>query len=227
MKSTVITKIINISLRGGTLVSKFLLIFFLARFLEPAEVGLYGLLMASVGYAIYWVGFDFYTFSSREIIGAERKLWGSMLKDQAVFFLFMYVLLLPLLMLVFIKGLMPWYLAPWFFLLLILEHLGQELNRLLVAISEPLLASFVLFLRSGAWVCVVLPLMWLDPELRKLEAVLAAWSVGVGVACCLGFIRVVHLRLEGWLTAIDWHWVWKGVKSRSHFCWLRSPFEGF
>lgn len=207
----------NLGLRGATLLSKFLLVFFLARFLEPAELGLYGLLLASVGYAIYLVGFDFYTFSTREIIGAERTFWGGMLKDQVVLFFLMYALLLPLLLLVFVKGLMPWYLAPWFFLLLVLEHLGQELNRLLVAISEPLLASFVLFLRSGAWVFVVLPLLWLYPELRRLETVLAAWSVGVGLACCLGLIRVARLQLKGWLAPIDWLWVWKGVKIAAPF----------
>jgi hypothetical protein len=58
-KSDVFIRLINISLRGMTLVSKFLLIFFLAGFLEPKELGLYGLLAATIGYSMYLLGFEF------------------------------------------------------------------------------------------------------------------------------------------------------------------------
>lgn len=76
-------RLINIALRGMTLGSKFLLIFFLARFLEPAELGLYGLLVATIGYALYLLGLDFYTYSTREILKRERNEWGGLLKNQA------------------------------------------------------------------------------------------------------------------------------------------------
>src|SRR5690606_16168777 len=60
----------NIGLRGLTLSSRFLLLFALARWLSPAELGLFGLVSAIVGYGIYLVGLEFYAFATRELIRA-------------------------------------------------------------------------------------------------------------------------------------------------------------
>src|SRR5690606_7394792 len=163
-----VTPALNLSLRGATLTSKFALIFFLAIFLEPSDLGLYGLLTATISYSIYVIGFDFYTYSTRELLGQPRELWSSMLRDQGVYFVLAYLLVLPLLVVIFLQGWLPWRLAGWFFALLVIEHLAHELNRLLVAMSEQLLASVVLFLRSGLWGLVLLPLMWVVPESRQL-----------------------------------------------------------
>ena len=59
MTTRSLARLFNMALRGLTLASKFLLIFFLARFLEPAELGLYGLVVATIGYALYLLGLDF------------------------------------------------------------------------------------------------------------------------------------------------------------------------
>jgi O-antigen/teichoic acid export membrane protein len=207
-----ITRLINIALRGMTLASKFLLIFFLARFLEPAELGLYGLLAATIGYALYLLGFDFYTFTTREILKHDRSEWGGLLKDQGALSLVLYAIFLPLLSLVFFKGLLPWHVASWFFALLVLEHLTQELGRLFIAISEQLLASIVLFLRSGIWAVAVTALMFFAPELRSLNVVLGAWTVGGIAALLLGAYRLNQLGIAGWHKKIDWSWIRKGLK---------------
>lgn len=207
-----ITRLINIALRGATLGSKFLLIFFLARFLEPAELGVYGLLTATISYALYLLGFDFYTFTTREILKCDRNEWGGLLKNQGALSLVLYAIFLPLLILVFIKGLLPWHVAGWFFALLVLEHLTQELGRLLIAISEQLMASAVLFLRSGIWAVAVTALMFVTPAARSLDVVMAAWTVGGILALLLGVYRLNHLGISGWHKEVDWNWIWKGLK---------------
>lgn len=205
-------RLLNLSLRGATLVSKFALIFMLAKFLEPAEVGLYGLLAATVFYVLMALGFDFYTFATRELILADRRLWAGMLRDQSVFYGIVYSVLLPLCLLLFWLGFLPWKLAIWFFPLLALEHLAQELNRLLVAISEPLWASIVLFVRSGAWAVVASVWMWLEPAQRTLEFVLAAWTIGVLFACLLGASRLRGLDAASLRRKVDWSWIRRGVR---------------
>lgn len=57
----VLERLLNLVLRGTTLVSKFALLFVLAKFLEPLEVGLYGLFSATIFYCLMALGFDFYT----------------------------------------------------------------------------------------------------------------------------------------------------------------------
>lgn len=205
-------RLINVSLRGVTLVSKFLLIFFLARFLEPEELGLYGLVAATIGYALYLLGLDFYTYSTRALLQHERSEWGALLKSQGALMLVLYLLCMPLLLLLFIMDVLPWHVAGLFMALLVLEHMNQELMRLLVAVSEPLLASCTLFLRSGAWAVVVVALMFIEPELRTLHSVLVAWCVGGLAALVLAATRLVALRLGGWSERIDWAWIYTGIK---------------
>ncbi len=205
-------RMLNIALRAATLASRFLLIFFLARFLEPAQLGLYGLLTATIGYSLYLLGFDFYTFTTREVLKRDRHEWGGLLKDQGALSLVLYAVFIPLLSLIFIKGLLPWSLAGWFFALLVLEHINQELGRLLIAISEQLLASVMLFLRQGTWAIALTALMVVEPTTRSLDYVFGAWAVAGLVAVLVGAYRLTQLGIGGWHKKIDWNWIVTGLK---------------
>ena len=205
-------QLLNIAIRGVTLVSKFVLIFFLARFLEPAQLGIYGLLAATVGYAMYFLGFDFYTYSTRELLKRERSEWGGVLKAQCALTLVLYAIFLPLMGLVFIKGLLPVSVLGWFFILLILEHLNQEIGRFLVAVSEQLYASLILFFRSGIWAILVSGLMFVKPDARNLDVVFGAWVLGGILALLVGIYRVKCMELSGWQHKVDWAWIFKGLK---------------
>lgn len=207
-----LTRFINIALRGITLASKFLLIFFLAKFLEPKELGLYGLLTVTISYALYLLGFDFYTYTTREILKRERSEWGGLIKDQGALSFVLYCIFLPLLSMIFIKGLLPWNVAGWFFVLLVLEHLTQEISRLLITISEQLLASLMLFMRSGIWAVIVTALMLFRADTRDLNMVLGAWTLGSLLALVLGVYRLKQLNISGWRKKIDWQWIGKGLK---------------
>lgn len=202
----------NILLRGMTLVSKFVLIFFLAKYLQSAEVGLFGLLSATIGYALYVVGFEFYNFSTREMIGKDPKRWLGMIRDQLILYLILYVVFLPCALFVFFKGWLPWTHIFWFLTLALLEHIAQELNRILVAVSEQLLASVVLFLRSGAWCLVVVAIMWGDPASRNLEFVLGGWVLGCLSACAIAIMKILSFDRSSLKCSINWRWIAKGIK---------------
>lgn len=207
-----LARLISVALRGLTLASKFLLIFFLARFLEPAELGLYGLVVATTGYALFLLGLDFYTFSTRDILKRERGEWGGLLKSQGALTFWLYLLFMPLLLVLFVMDVLPWHLAGWCMALLVLEHLNQELMRLLVAVSEPLLAGVALFLRSGGWAIILVALMAVDAGLRSLNTVLLAWTVGGVAALIMAVMRLATLQIGGWRRPVDWGWVRLGVK---------------
>lgn len=205
-------RVANVILRGITLLSKFILIFCLAKFLEPVELGIYGLIVATVSYALYFLGFDFYIFTSREILKLDCAEWGGLLKSQVALSLLLYLIFLPLMFLIFINGLLPWKVIVWFFVLLILEHLNQEFGRLLVVISEQFTASLILFFRSGAWAICAAALMFLFPNLRELNFVLMAWSIGGGVAVFLSIYKLSRKNIGGWQKKVDWSWIVKGLK---------------
>lgn len=210
-------RIANISLRGLALASKFVLIFALARLLEPAEVGLYGLFTATIAYVLMAVGFDFYTYSTREMINSHRKVWLALMRDQSAFYGIAYLLVIPVCIYIFWGGLLPWTLFFWFFPLLILEHFAQELNRLLVAMAEPLWASLVLFVRSGLWAISAAAWMWFFPIQRNLDFVFAMWLIGGSLACLLAASRLRTLDRAALTKPINWAWIRRGVRVAAPF----------
>ena len=212
MTTDSLARVSNIALRGLTLTSKFALVFFLAKLLAPDQLGLFGLLAATIGFALYVLGFEFYSYSTREIIGSAPQRRLGFIRDQAAFHVVAYVVSLPLLLLVFWRGWLPWSYLPWLLALLVLEHTAQELNRILVAVSQPLVASIVLFLRSGAWCWLAIAAMWHVPSTRSIHFVLALWTVGVATACALAIDRVLRFDRAALAESINWRWIATGLK---------------
>ncbi|MFD2229727.1 lipopolysaccharide biosynthesis protein [Alkalimarinus sediminis] len=205
-------RLFNIVLRGITLASKFALLLVLAKYLEPSSVGLYGLIVVTVAYGMYPLGFEFYTYSTREVIKANVDVKGQYLKSQIAFHGWLYLLITPLFILIFYCELLPWYVAPWFFVLLITEHSNQELMRMLVAIQKPLMATFVLFIRHGLWALIIAFLFVFVPETRSVEAVLIAWSISGILSFIVAMWQVKIAITKGWELPIDWVWIKRGIK---------------
>lgn len=205
-------RLFPVGLRLSTLLLRFLLIFFLARLLPIEVVGLYGLLLATVSFAVFIFGFDFYTYSTRQILRDGGGRWRTFLRSQVSFSLILYGAIGPLLLTLFWGGLLPWSVAAWFLLLLPLEHLGLEIDRLLIAMSDQIGATIGLFLRQATTALFVVPLMIVFPDLRTLNVVLAAWVFFdvVGIAAGLLFLSR-HLRHQP-RGRVDWKWVGAGAR---------------
>jgi O-antigen/teichoic acid export membrane protein len=205
-------RLFNLCMRGAGMVGKFLLIFFLARILPPEEVGIYGLFTVTVSYALYLLGLDFYTYSGRGMLHDEKKMWPAMLRDQAVLFACSYLVVFPLLGLVFIAGLLPDKYALAFYILLILEHLSQELNRLMVIINKPLAAGAFSFIRSGAW-CYALVAVYLYGLIKvDLQIVLWQWALADTLVLISGIWMLRKLPWANMTWRINWTWIYEGLK---------------
>lgn len=204
-------RLLNIGLRGSTLTTRFLFIFFLAKYLDPASIGYYGIFTASVGYAMYFVGLDFYTYVSREIVKAPANRRGQLLKGQAALSACLYIVLLPIILWLLSKSGWPTNLLWWFLPILILEHFNQELSRLLIALSEQLTSSVILFIRQGSWALAIIVFMYIDSSARNLNAVMALWALAGLLAAAVGAWKLRRLKTEGWRLPIDWQWLKKGI----------------
>jgi O-antigen/teichoic acid export membrane protein len=66
--------------------------------------------------------------------------------------------------------------------ILLLEHLGADAYGPLLARNRRLLASTLIFIRSGLWPIAIIALGWLYPPSRSLEWVLSAWLAGLILA---------------------------------------------
>lgn len=210
-------RLLNLGMHGATLGARFLFIFFLAKYLDPASVGYYGLFTAAVGYSLYFVGLDFYTYATREILKATNEQRGRLLKGQAALSGLLYLLFLPVALVTLHYTGWPEELFFWFFPILVLEHFNQEMSRLLVALSEQLTASVVLFIRQGSWALAIVALMTWNPSSRHLQNVMVLWAVAGLAAAAAGVWKLQKLRMGGWRNALDWRWIRGGIAVSAAF----------
>ena len=205
--------IANMGLRGVSMAARFLFIVGIAHYLSPDDVGVFVLMYASTTLSILLLGARFDVYSTRALCAGERSSPAVLIRDQIVFHLIVYAIVLPLMVIVFIARILPWEIAGWFYVLTVLEHASQECNRLFVALGQPLRATFVFFLKSSAWSIVLLPLMVVSPSFRTLGWVWIAWTGG-GVVSLV--FSAFWMRSLGWRNAmkerIDWNWIKRGLR---------------
>lgn len=205
--------ILSLLLRSLSLVSKFFLVVFVARFLSVAELGVYGIFTVTVSYSLYVIGLDYYTYATREMMSHPEDEWPRLIRDQGVFIFVVYGIGLVILLVASSVGLFRMPSMHWLFLILLSEHLNQEVFRILVALGRPLVANLVFFIRSGAWVYVALLLMVNEPGTRTLETIWLCWFIG-GIASL--FISGLVIAGLGWSgirgKKIDWNWILRGVR---------------
>jgi O-antigen/teichoic acid export membrane protein len=207
----------NVALRGLTLATKLVLFLLLAKLLEPAEVGLFGLVVATIMFVQFALGYEYCKYANRELISAPPGRWPLIIRSQSAFYVATYVVTFPAVLLLFGLDALPWGVAAWFLVLLLLEHVTHEMGRILVAMQCQTQATALLFIRAGAWILVVIPLMWFVPALRSLDSVFAAWAIGAAVAAVIGYARIASIA--GWRqrAPVDWAWVKRGVAVSTPF----------
>lgn len=205
-------RLLNVGLRLTTLGARFLLIFFLARYLTPDSVGYYGLFTAAVGYAIYFVGLDFYVYMTREVIAAPPAQRGGLVKGQIALSTLLYVALLPLALFLLQQSGWPTWLLWWFIPILVLEHVNQEIYRLLIALSRQTVASLQHFIRQGSWAVAVVGLMAFFPESRRLDLVMVLWAAAGVLAAAGGTLALLRTGMGGWRLPIDRSWIFAGIR---------------
>ena len=205
----------NVVLRIATLATRFALIFILAKYLDPETLGYYGLFTAAIGYALLCVGLDMYTFTTREILGIDSGSRGSLLKNQIAVVSLIYLGLVPFTPYLLATAGLPSSLINWFIPILILEHVNQEIFRILVVLSRQLTASVLMFVRQGTWAIAAAILMALDDSTRGLKTVMVLWTLAGVTAVGAGVWQLYLLRLGNWRAAVDWKWVARGLRVSS------------
>lgn len=219
-------RVINVGVHGVNLVSRFLLIFFFAKYLDPALVGYYGLFTVAIGYSLYFVGLDFYTYVARELLKAPGKQRGNLLKGQAALSGLLYILFLPFTLVFLYYVDWPRSLVFWFFPVLVLEHFNQEISRLLIALSAPVVASVLLFIRQGSWALITVALMAWEPSARDLQTIVVLWAAAGVAAAFAGVWSIRKLSMGGWRDALDWHWIRRGIAVSSAFLLATLALRG-
>jgi O-antigen/teichoic acid export membrane protein len=213
------TALLNLLYRGLGMAGRFVILIGVGKYLSVPDLGIYGLFSASIVITLYFIGFDFYTFNTRELITCEKHKRLALIRDQLLFHLLSYIPILPLLLLIFYKGVVPFHYILWFYIILIAEHFSQEFYRIFTALSETVFANLTSFIRSGLWV-YVLVLFWIYNihSFKNLNTVFVFWACSSLSSVLLSAIYLFRLDLgtsKGILT--DWKWIGRGIKTSMPF----------
>ena len=195
-------------LRGISLVIKFALTLFIARYMDFETLGLYGLISASSVMLPGFLGLGLmYTLSRKAVMQRKKEIAGA-LHYYRHFLLLVY---LAVLIGAIITGIVlnrP-VLAVMIALIIFFEHMNLDIYQLLLNLSKPFAANFLHFIRTAGWMLIFMLLALVFPSLRTLEVLLAMWVIG-SVIALLGFFwdargwlwlrKTENLSLKTWLT---------------------------
>ena len=212
LSSRTLTSLTIMGLRGLTLVAKFALTLFIARFIDLETLGVYGLVAGAAVMFPVVACLGLISVLSRNAVSQQlnevthmlRRYWGI----QAIIYgmisvialgVGIYLHQLPLTSIVVV--------------IVFLEHVNGDLFVLLNHLLQPRLANVLMFFRTAGWICVYMVLAYLFPDLRNLQALLQFW-IGGSLLAIVGFA----------LSARNWPWLHPAPKGR-HKEWFLYHFK--
>ena len=210
----------NVSLRLASLGAKLLLTLYMGRFLGLSDLGVYGLVFSAVTIASGALGFRYDYVVARELVGADRVMAFSLVKDQIAFLIVNYVIFGFLIYGAHLLGLLGGKIALTLFVIAVFDNLSGAMTTNLIAMGSPLVSTALFFLRAGLWclVAIFLGLLW--PVLRSVDLILALWAAGEVMAVGLNFwIWRKQPWAEVLATPVDWPNVMRSIR-RCFPIWL-------
>ncbi len=181
-------------IRGASLVVKFILTLFIAKFLGFEDLGAYGLISAAGIMAPSLVGFGIMVIYVRRAVTQtpEEIVYALRHYGRALFLTYLSLLCIALCAGTLKDALL---LSALIWCIVLFEHISSDLYLLLLNLSKPLTANILHFIRTAGWMLIYMALAFAFPSLRTLDALLIGWIIG-SAAALAGFA----------LTTRNWPW---------------------
>lgn len=211
-------KLLNVFLRIGGIGSKFLIVTLMSKYFDVDVFGNYGLITSIITILIFVLGLDFYNFSIRDILKTSDKQ-EIINKVTLTFTLYLFVYILFIVVGYFIFSSIN-YIKPYLFLVLLLvitEHLSQEIYRLLVGFKKVLLANILLFFRTVSWSSVII-YYYYNNSVITINKIFILWLIAntltivyvIILSIIKNYNRIIKISLNS-------NWVKKGLRISSVF----------
>lgn len=197
--------------RMSTLIVKFGLTLFIARFMGLADLGFFGLVTAVTIMGPPFLGCGFMNILSRSAVTCSKEELTCDLRQNAQFLTLVYI---PIAIVALAYGIATGntVLTLLVFGVIALEHVNQDIFGLLLNLSRPVAANLMHFARAALWALVFMAGALIDPDLRDMEWLMTLWLAG-NILCFSGF----------WCLAR--HWPWRNDKSEPLKGWVRTNFK--
>ena len=184
-------KFILLFLRGISIGAKFIFTVLFFK-LSEAQFGEYSLVATTILLLVFVLGMDFYSYANRAVLSPKNNT-QKIIFNQFSLYAILYVLLIPVVYVVFRMAKFDLDYLWIFYVVLITEHLNYEFYRLLFVLKKPLQANLNLFLRNGLWVLFASWQLYFYKEIRT-EQVLWYWLAGNILALLYTLSLIVGIR---------------------------------
>lgn len=150
----IIRSLTSIGFRGSVMASKFIVLAFLAKHLDPVSFGAFGVIQGIIVIAVVALGAEIYVAGNRDTIASGYA--PSLIKSQFACYPVHYLAASIYLIWMAATGALPPEVMLPFVFIFYFEHLVVEVFRLMVAWKRPLSANAMLFIQTASWVGVAL-----------------------------------------------------------------------
>ena len=201
---------LNLLLRSLSIIGKFFLIVFIAKNMSLSELGIYSIFFTTVTLCMYFLGYDFHNYVTREILSPDCTNQILMIRDQFVLHLFTYLIFFPLVYLISLFNIFPQDYIFLFCSILICDHLALEFFRLYIILSKSLFANLIFFIRSSFWIFILFIIISIGSYNLTIKHILIMWNIGAFAAVVSSMLYIKVLKLGKINKPINWKWVKKG-----------------
>jgi O-antigen/teichoic acid export membrane protein len=200
------------SMRGITLLVKFISTLFVAKYLGLNALGIYGLIAAAGILAPAVLGLGVMPSISR---AAVKQPIGDTKNELVKYFIYLSIIYFIAAIGVAVYGVIKgeWLLASLILLVIFFEHINSECYQLMINLSRPLLADSLHFMRSASWLLIYMFAASVILSWRNIEALLIAWIIGSGLSAII--YVCVFARISSTPTILKTTlWNWLGLRSK-------------
>jgi O-antigen/teichoic acid export membrane protein len=214
----------NLVLRLASLVGKFGLSIFIARFLDLAELGVYGIVFALSMFMVVFLSGRIDHELGRLLVLQSKDEAARLQRDETVFFLLNFALALPLFLIAGSLGMAGFglriALCTW--AICCLENYANLMFVNTNVLGKPMLANVAFFIRSGLWAFAAMAALLFWPGLRSLWTVLLLWIAGSALSI---WMSLEILDVRRWPSfrrvPIGWRTLGRGLRI-SFLIWIGS-----
>jgi len=144
--------IINLSLKGISVLLKFYLIIYITKILSIQELGEYNIFSTTIAILIFVLGMELHFYYTKYIINKEVENAINIIFNQLLFVSVFFMVLAPFIKIYLFDSFISEKYFVIFTLVLVSDIFSQEVTRIIMAFKYSVAYNISMFIKSGLWV---------------------------------------------------------------------------
>lgn len=213
----VIVRLINLFLKGLSLLSKLLLIIMLSKSFSQDGFAYYSLFVSIGLYIVSFIGLEYHAFSNRELIASNNV--DMVFSNYIAYTMFAVLISVIIVYFVFFLNFLPIDLFVYLVFFVIFEYISLEISRYLNFTNRQLLSSVIITIKTSLWIFPVFLLVYFKYLKIDLIFILKIWTIFMFIGTISGSFFVFYRTKHNFkIKLISIKWILIGItKSKNIF----------